>query len=450
MSSQAAPVRILLVVFDALRPDMATPELMPNLHRFRQFGTTLSNARAIFPTDTRANVASLMTGVHPGRHGIMGNAWFDPRLHTSDPFSTISAAEVERADSVLGGTLFQVPSLGDLLARQGRSMAVISTASSGTTRLIHHTVRQHSFHMCLHCHDAEACSPPRFAEEAMHRFGPLPPADRPDLPAVTYAVDVFLRWVWTEHRPDVTVLWLNEPDTSYHWFGIGSDQALGAIRHCDEQVGRLLEWWLTDGRTQGVQLIALSDHGQIGVGGRVDLTAALTDVGLSPAGSFSQGADLLVVPGYPIRLYARGRDRALVDRAAAALLAQPWCGDLFALASVEGTLPLSAYGAAHERAPDLIVTMRGEHAPDPTGRPGVSQSDAASPFAGIHGGLSDQETACVVVLAGSCFRENAVIGTRSSAVDVLPTLLEALGLQSPPGLDGRAISEAFVQLGWAR
>jgi len=442
-------VRIVVVVFDALRPDMATPELMPNLDRFRPFGTTLADARAVFPTDTRANVPSLMTGVRPGRHGVMGNAWFDPRLHPTDPFSTISAAEVERADGVLEGKLFEVPSLGDLLAEQGRSMAVISTASSGTTRLIHHTVRQHPSHVCLHCHEADACSPPGLADEAFRRFGPLPPADRPDLAAITYAVDAFLGWIWPEHEPDVAVLWLNEPDTSYHWFGIGSDEALGAIRHCDEQFGRLLHWWLADGRAEGVQLITLSDHGQIGVGGRVDVMGALTGAGLSPAGTFSNGADLLVVPGYPIRLYARDRDRTVVHKAAAALRAQPWCGDLFALEDIEDTLPLSAYGAAHARAPDLILTMRSGPEPDPTGKPGVSPVDAASAFAGIHGGLSNQEIACLAILAGTWFRTGGVVTTRTSAVDVLPTMLEALGLQTPLGLDGTAVGQALVQLGWA-
>jgi len=435
--------RILLVVFDALRPDMTTPELMPNLHRFRSFGTTLADARAVLPTDTRANVASVVTGAYPGRHGVMGNAWFDPALHSNDPFSTINAAEVERADGVLGGKLFQAPTLGQLLAGQGRSMAVISTASSGTTRLIHHTVRQHHSHLCLHCHEADACSPRGLADEAVRRFGPLPPTDRPDLAAITYAVDAFLGWIWPEHRPDVTVLWLNEPDTSYHWFGIGSNKALGAIRHCDEQFERLLEWWLAEGRAQGVQLIALSDHGQIGVGGRVDFTGALTGAGLIPACTFSDGADLLVVPGYPIRLYARSRDRTVVERAAAALFAQPWCGDLFALDDIKGTVPLSAYGAAHERAPDLILTMQYEPGPDSTGRAGVSSVDAASPFAGIHGGLSDQETVCLAVLAGTRFRTGSVVTGRTSAVDLLPTMLEALGLKQPPDLDGKAIGNAL-------
>lgn len=435
---------VVVVVFDALRPDMASAELMPNLHRFRRLGTTLANARAVFPTDTRANVGSLMTGVYPDRHGIMGNAWFDPAVYPDRPFVTADAAEVERADAVLGGRLFEVPTLGHLLAQAGRDMAVISTASSGTTRLIHHTVRAEPTHLCLHCHEAAACSPAGLADEAVRRFGPLPPVEKPDLAAVTYAVDAFLGWIWPERQPDLTVLWLNEPDTSYHWFGPGSAQAQGAIRHCDAQFGRILDWWLAEGRAAGVQLLTLSDHGQIGAGAPVDVTATLAEAGLHPATTFADGADLMIVPGYPIRLYARERDGAVVRRAAAALRAQPWCGELFALADLPGTVPLASQRAGHARAPDLVLTLRHTAGPDANGMPGLCPVDRTSPFAGVHGGLSPQEAKCLAIFAGTRFREGTVVTESADAVDFLPTVLAALDLRAPATPDGKVIGAALA------
>ena len=43
--------RILIVAFDALRPDMVTPDLMPNLSAFAAAGVRFSHSRATFPTD---------------------------------------------------------------------------------------------------------------------------------------------------------------------------------------------------------------------------------------------------------------------------------------------------------------------------------------------------------------------------------------------------------------
>ncbi len=54
--------RVLIVAFDALRPDMVTPELMPNLCAFAAAGVRFSHSRATFPTDPRVNQAAPVPG----------------------------------------------------------------------------------------------------------------------------------------------------------------------------------------------------------------------------------------------------------------------------------------------------------------------------------------------------------------------------------------------------
>jgi len=44
------PTRVLIVVFDGLRPDMVTEETMPTLRRFADEGVWYPNARAVFPS----------------------------------------------------------------------------------------------------------------------------------------------------------------------------------------------------------------------------------------------------------------------------------------------------------------------------------------------------------------------------------------------------------------
>ncbi|MGQ0830213.1 MAG: alkaline phosphatase family protein [Microthrixaceae bacterium] len=53
----------------------------PNLARIAAMGTTMGHgAMASFPTVTLANHTSILTGCHPGHHGVLHNAWYDRAL----------------------------------------------------------------------------------------------------------------------------------------------------------------------------------------------------------------------------------------------------------------------------------------------------------------------------------------------------------------------------------
>jgi len=130
--------KALVFVFDGLRPDMVTPALMPNLHRFAQSGTLCAGSRSVFPTETRVNQASLVTGCWPSRHGVVGNRFMEPR---ADPVRLIDSGDedaLRSASDALDGALLEVPSLGEILAGCGMTLAVIGSGTPGGTRLLHH------------------------------------------------------------------------------------------------------------------------------------------------------------------------------------------------------------------------------------------------------------------------------------------------------------------------
>jgi phosphonoacetate hydrolase len=63
------------VLYDAIASGEA-----PNLARLLAMGTALEHgAFASAPTVTLANHTTILTGAHPGHHGILNNAWFDRR-----------------------------------------------------------------------------------------------------------------------------------------------------------------------------------------------------------------------------------------------------------------------------------------------------------------------------------------------------------------------------------
>ena len=70
--------RVVIVVWDGLRPDLVSPEVTPTLAAMAEGGTGIRNSYCAYPSETRVNATSLATGCYPGRHGIVGNSLYVP------------------------------------------------------------------------------------------------------------------------------------------------------------------------------------------------------------------------------------------------------------------------------------------------------------------------------------------------------------------------------------
>ena len=97
-------------------------------------------------------------------------------------------------------------------------------------------------------------------------------------------VDVVTRYVLEERQPAVAMMWLSEPDVSQHSHGVGSPEALNAIREADGQFGRLLDWLEQAGRATETDIIVVSDHGYSTITEVVDVEAELRRAGFPPGG----------------------------------------------------------------------------------------------------------------------------------------------------------------------
>ena len=79
----AAPV--LMISIDGLRPDYVTQAdqhglKIPHLRKFVTEGAYADGVIGVVPTITYPTHTTLVTGVWPAEHGILGNATFDPLL----------------------------------------------------------------------------------------------------------------------------------------------------------------------------------------------------------------------------------------------------------------------------------------------------------------------------------------------------------------------------------
>jgi arylsulfatase A-like enzyme len=427
---------------------MATPELMPNLTRFAAEGIRFSHSRSTFPTETRVNQAALVTGCFPNRHGIVGNKFMDPVASPGALFNTGDETQLAAGDRRLGGKLVDVPVLGEILAENGMTLAVVSAGTPGGTRMLHHKAEQMGgLRLALHRPDASV--PAQRVEDILERLGPIPPHKIPSNDWISYAVDSYIDYVEPVLAPEVTVLWLCEPDSSYHHKGIGSPENLAAIRHADDEFGRLLSYVSQLGGAREPEIITLSDHGQLTVeGAALDLATRLREAGFTVGDAVDEAAegdaDLALALDSAGGIYVRNGDPEITAAVVDWLRGQPWCGPVFSAAG-DGAMPIELLSIEHRRAPQIALALNSTDRSNDHGHVGTTVHDSGYPInGGLHGGLHAHELATWFAVRGGAFGSNKVSAVPAGIVDVLPTVLHLLEIDPPTTMQGRILHEALA------
>src|SRR6267143_1223267 len=80
----AADRKVIIVVWDGMRPDLIDPADTPNLARLRDLGVDFTDNHATYPTFTMMNSASFATGAFPGTTGYYGNVVWQPGAEGND------------------------------------------------------------------------------------------------------------------------------------------------------------------------------------------------------------------------------------------------------------------------------------------------------------------------------------------------------------------------------
>ncbi|MFN4087645.1 MAG: alkaline phosphatase family protein [Alphaproteobacteria bacterium] len=450
--------KFLIILFDGLRPDLVRADTAPHLHAFRRAWCTLPNAAATFPSETRVQVSSFVTGNFSGRpararagdnrgdgHGIIANTFYDPALGFDGPMDTSDLARMNRADAAYGGRLLAADDLGAILHRAGLRYGVVTTGTIGNARLLNWAAAERG-QPVFSIRGPEVSSPAACHAEIVARFGPVPKGTFPNVAVTDYATDILLNDFLARHDPDVAVLWLNEPDLSFHYRGIGSPESLEAIAAVDRAFGRIVDWWQTEGRAAGWQIVTASDHGQITATGQLSLLAKLREAGFAAAKAIGPDADVAVKPSYAGGITVRDRDPALIDRVFRWAVEQEWCGLVLSREPRDGALPMAALNVASGRAPDLWVALRTTDGPNAYGYPGTMLCDNPDipEGGGMHGGLHRSELNTLLTLGGDVFRPATVVDSPCALTDMVPTMLAAFGLEVPGTVAGRPLRETFA------
>ncbi|WP_431268480.1 alkaline phosphatase family protein [Dankookia sp. P2] len=432
--------RCILVALDGLRPDMAKPDLTPNLCALAARGTRFANARSVFPSETRVATPSLITGCRPGGHGLVANTVFDAAVAPDRLLRTKLVADVV-AMAQGGESPLQRPSLAERLAPAGRSFALVSAGTHGAATLLHPAVeRLGSFRWNVE--DTEGAT----AAAMRARFGPTPSAGVPNAARVDFAGRILLEHVLPVLRPDVALLWLSEPDIAFHYLGLGHAATLAALRAADAVLGRIVAWRDAQPDAAEIAIIVLSDHGHVTGRGNRSLREALCRAGFRAGEGMGPGIDVVVAPAAAPGIWLR--DPGLAPQIADFLDGQAWAGPLLArdptILPPGRALPLAVLGSGHARSADLVATFAGSEAADGWGLPGTAGFDTADvpEGGGMHGGLHRAKLATVLVMQGGPCRAGAVAQEAADLTDIVPTVLHMLG-QGTEGMEGRPLRAAF-------
>ena len=322
----------------------------------------------------------------PGRHGLAGNTFL---CRDFDPHRVIPALEPtlqEIADAT--GRALLAPTLADVLGQHGMEYFAIGTGTSGNA-YVHNPNAATAGGATIH---PDFALPRPLYAELTQRFGEWPAQDLPNTARLVHARRILTEFVLPERDPAVALLWSSEPDKTQHEDGVGLGRTPQALAEADAEFGELLAWLEEHGRADATDVFIASDHGYSTISEVVRLEQLLREAGFATIDR--PGGVAVAANGGSALLYVGDGQPEAAEKLTAWLVAQPWCGPLFASERVgqpAGTLPLALLGCEGPRSPDLIMSFPWQSVENPAGYAGHAPATGGAVGQGQHGSLSRHE-----------------------------------------------------------
>lgn len=363
---------VILVGIDGFRADYLSRGFAPNLTQLAATGARVEQLTPVFPSVTFPNHVSMVTGRHPGQHGILNNTMVDPSI----PHQVFRLRD--RTAVTNPAWWSDVEPIWVTASRQGR---ISSTLFWPGTEVPINGLQPRDW--LPYQHDMNS-------KERAERLLAWLVDIRPDRP-----------------QADFATLYFSDVDSEGHAHGPDSSQVNQAIARVDEAIGVLIGGLRASGLWDATTLVIVSDHGMshVPIGQTIDGNRLLRDfpgarwewVGPAPAVRLGSEPEALV-------LAALSKEPNL----------QCWPKAL----APERLGPLQ-----HRRVPDIVCLAR----------MGWSLSDRllSFPVPGQHGFDSEHPDMQGLLIAhGPGVRATTV--KRSPNREVYPLLCRLLGIKPAP------------------
>lgn len=323
-----------------------TPALLPHMPRLSKLGADgfVAPLGTILPAVTCSVQSTLLTGVMPSEHGVVGNGWY---------FRDLSEVWLWRqSNRLVGGD-----KLWDAARRElGGDLKVANLFwwyAMGAVTDITVTPRP------VYYADGKKAPgvytrPASLGDKLAQRYGEFPLFDfwgpRAGLPSSRWIADA-ARWVFDQERPALTLVYLPHLDYDLQRFGSQGPEARAAAAAIDQVAGELADHV----RAAGAAVVVLSEYGITDVRRPVHVNRRLREAGLlevtwNPAGEL---LDTFASPAFAVAdhqvAHVYVTDPAALPRAREALTGLAGVAEL-----LEGESKRAA-GLDHPRAGDLVL-----------------------------------------------------------------------------------------------
>ena len=408
---------------------------MPGLRALAERGVVAGRMETVFPSTTWPTHVSLVTGVAPDRHGVVGNSILnrgtgaredltgDPVYDAPDLLRARTVYDLAHAAGLATAAIdwpatrnspsldFNLPFFKDQRVFETQTSRVVWAELA---RLGYPLDRQGEW----------AQLPKRFLKDAM--------------------VADLASHVWRRHAPRLMLVHFLWADSFQHLHGPRSAEAYWAIDYVDGLIGRLLAALPADELTERTALFVVSDHGFLPVERDVRINARLRQLGLlrvDAAGRVATAEACFVMNHGAGYLYCTGAgDRGRLARDLATELAGiEGVANVWMESEYPGLgLPTSA---TNPKVGDLLLEAVPGYcfADDAEG----DEIVCAPRYRGSHGHLpTHPDNGAFFLAAGPGIAKGmTLVAIRSR--DVGPTVAHVLGL-AMQGTDGRVLGEILT------
>jgi predicted AlkP superfamily pyrophosphatase or phosphodiesterase len=401
---------------------------MPTLRQLAAEGGRAQSMKASTPTVTWTNHATLVTGVPPAKHGVVGNNYFDRQA--KKPVQLISDPLFDKEEIV------KVPTVYDVAHDAGLTTMSIRWPAARSAKKMTWEVPEVASDKLLYEHT----KPEMIAE--LKAAGVWSDGEKDKLSSnIQISDETCVReftYLLKKHRPNLSLLHLIDIDHTEHMYGPKSPEAYAAIKKADGQVKEV--WDLIKEEFPGkATLVVVSDHGFSPIERQLFPNVVLREAGLVEVKGprIVSGQVRMVVQGGAAFIYVM--DEA--NRDAVMQKVRDAFAKVDGVSKIIGPADMKEYGVADAKvdphAPDMILFAR----------EGCVFGDTAAgalPFKdkperkGSHGHDRNLPDLHATFLAwGVGIAPNSAVGEISNE-DVAPTLAALLGV-TMENVDGHAI-----------
>ena len=419
LASPAAASPVLMISLDGLRPgDISDAKArgmnLPVLSGLRAEGASAQGVVGVLPTLTYPSHTTLVTGVSPGRHGVVNNLTFDPEQKNQGGWYWYTS-------DVKVPTLWQAAHAAGLsTANVHWPVTVGATGIDENLPQIWRAGTEDDRKLLT------ALATPGLVARLERRVGARYPQGidetvEGDAQRVAFAEALLA------DKPQFTTVYLAGIDHTEHHDGPDSAAAKAAIEATDALVGRLVR--AARAAMPDVTVVVVSDHGFLPVSTDINLFKPFIDAGLITLDAKGQVTGWQAMPWIAggtaaIRL-ARPDDAALLAKVRGVLAAMA-ANPAYKIASVLDRSAIAKAGGDGE-ASFLVAMQPGTE----TGRDPAAPIAKPSVYKGMHGYVPwDPAMRSTLIVAGPGIAKGKDLGVLDMRA-IAPSIARRLGASLP-------------------